>query len=159
MRGAVLGPMVGLVGWFGAACDADPAPVGDLDGVGSAGGDSAADIRPDEPGAAPDERPDAGAVTAGPCAGAPITTWDNFGQGFLRANCQGCHAHAAPDRHGAPQGIAFDTLNDVRMWAARIGTTAASEAPTMPPAGGVREADRSRLGYWLRCSPEFASEP
>jgi hypothetical protein len=102
---------------------------------------------------------DAAEVTDDPCGPAPVTTWDNFGQGFLRTNCQGCHAAAAPDRHGAPPGAVFDTLEDVRFFRDRIVATAAVEAPTMPPAGGVRELDRLRLALWLRCSPEFASRP
>ncbi len=139
LAAALAGAFVGVL----AACEADVATVGaDAGSIDASldGGEDAAE------------------VSADPCDSAPISTWDNFGQGFLRTNCQGCHAAAAPDRHGAPPGAVFDTLDDVRFFRDRIVATAAVEAPTMPPAGGVRDPDRLRLALWLRCSPEFASE-
>lgn len=86
-----------------------------------------------------------------PCDDAPVTTWDNFAEGFLREACQGCHAAAAPDRHDAPAEVTFDTEEDALRWADEILATAASDTPTMPPRGGVEPDDRYRLGVWLRC--------
>lgn len=85
------------------------------------------------------------------CDGAPVTTWDNFAEGFLRESCQGCHAGSAPDRHDAPADVTFDTEEDALRWADRILATTTAEAPTMPPRGGVEPDDRYRLEVWLRC--------
>ena len=87
------------------------------------------------------------------CDDGPVTTWANFGHGFLLGNCQGCHAARAPDRHGAPVGIAFDTPADVARLRAAILRTSTGEAPSMPPAGGVSASDRARLALWLACDP------
>jgi hypothetical protein len=97
----------------------------------------------------------AGAVDAtdDPCAAGPVTTWANFGHGFLLGNCQGCHAATTPDRHGAPPGFSFDTPADVARLRAAILATSTGPAPTMPPAGGVSETDRARLALWLACDP------
>jgi uncharacterized membrane protein len=85
------------------------------------------------------------------CADAPVTTWDNFGAGFVTQHCQACHASSAPERNGAPTDVSFDTEDDVWMWADRILTRSAGEAPDMPPQGGVDEDDRYLLEVWLTC--------
>lgn len=85
------------------------------------------------------------------CDEAPVVTWDNFGRGFLVENCQACHASTAPDRHGAPIEVVFDTEGDARAWKDRILARAAGEAPTMPPMGGTSADDRYLLGVWLTC--------
>ena len=69
--------------------------------------------------------PDAGGDSADPagadaCADAPVTTWDNFGAGFVTENCQACHASTAPDRHDAPPDVTFDTEDDALRWGDRI---------------------------------------
>jgi uncharacterized membrane protein len=97
---------------------------------------------------------DAGEATDGlpeTCNGAPVTTWDNFGAGFVTENCQACHASTAADRQGAPEGVVFDTEEDVWRAAPAILTMATGEEPLMPPRGGVPEDDRYRLEVWLTC--------
>jgi hypothetical protein len=86
-----------------------------------------------------------------PCDIAPVTTWDNFGQAFLASQCNGCHARTSPNRHGAPLAYTFDTESEVLQWRDVILGAATGDAPSMPPAGGVREEDRARLTVWLTC--------
>lgn len=85
------------------------------------------------------------------CDDAPVTTWDNFGRGFLVENCQGCHASASLDRHDAPLEFVFDTPEDVVTHRQAILDIAAGIFPQMPPAGGVAAEDRARLEAWLTC--------
>ena len=80
-----------------------------------------------------------------------MLSWANFAEGFLVENCQSCHASTSVDRHGAPAGVVFDTLNDALEQAARIGVRAAGDDATMPPAGGISEEDRALLAAWLAC--------
>ena len=102
------------------------------------------------------------------CAAAPadsgacdpeVDGWANFGQGFLRQECQVCHASTAVDRHGAPPGVVFDTEADAWAHAPRILARAASDPPTMPPAGATRPEDRARLRRWLSCDPPASVSP
>lgn len=86
------------------------------------------------------------------CNDTPIVTYDNFGRGFVTESCQGCHASTAPDRHGAPEAVTFDNVEEVWRWDERILARAASAEPDMPPQGGVVEDDRIRLQWWLLCA-------
>lgn len=86
-----------------------------------------------------------------PCVDAPHLTWESFGQGFLTAQCQTCHASTAPDRHGAPDEVTFDTVEQAWLFADSILSSSTGGMPSMPPAGGVSEDDRQRLTWWLRC--------
>ena len=85
------------------------------------------------------------------CVDAPIVTWESWGQGFLGANCQSCHSTESTDRHGAPEGVAFDTHGSTLALADRILERSAGSDPTMPPSGGVSEDDRYLLEVWLTC--------
>lgn len=85
------------------------------------------------------------------CDEAPVTTWNNFGAGFLTENCQPCHASTAVDRHNAPETMVFDTPEDVLLRKVGILRMATGDDPQMPPAGGVSDEDRARLEAWLRC--------
>lgn len=87
----------------------------------------------------------------GACAEAPVLMYANFGEGFLRENCQSCHAAASLDRNGAPEGVVFDTLADVVAQADAIRAAATGAEPSMPPQGGVDEQDREKLAIWLDC--------
>ncbi|MEQ1503657.1 MAG: hypothetical protein ABMB14_15570, partial [Myxococcota bacterium] len=81
---------------------------------------------------------DTGATGTGdPCADAPITTWDNFGAGFVTQHCDTCHASTTPNRHDAPVDVTFDDEDQVWAWADRILARAAGDEATMPPQGGV----------------------
>jgi len=89
--------------------------------------------------------------TEGPCATAPVVTWDSFGKGFITGTCQTCHASTATDRHGAPEAVVFDTEADVLAQAALVLEVATGDDPRMPPEGGVSDDDRARLAWWLTC--------
>lgn len=123
---------VGLVAGL-AACGGAQAPTGPT-------GATAADT-----GAMP-----APTVDTGPCGGAPVVTWENFGAGFVTQHCQACHASTAPDRHGAPEGVVFDTESDVAAHGERVRVRAL-DVGDMPPLGGVSDDDRARLALWLAC--------
>ena len=84
------------------------------------------------------------------CDTALPVTWSNWGQGFVLTHCSGCHAETALDRHGAPEGLFFDTENQVLESAAMLLSMVVEEE-TMPPAGGVREEEMVLLEAWLGC--------
>lgn len=88
---------------------------------------------------------------SGLCATAPVTTWDNFGAGFVAQSCDTCHSATTLDRHGAPPDVTFDTEEEVWEWSDRILERTTGETPTMPPQGGVSDDDRYRLEVWLTC--------
>ena len=89
-------------------------------------------------------------VDTGLCADAPITTWDNFGQGFVTQHCQSCHASGSDNREGAPVEVDFDDEETALGHAARI-LARVVESQDMPPMGGVTEDDRYRVEVWLSC--------
>ena len=78
-------------------------------------------------------------------------SWDHTGQPFMLTWCTGCHAggRVGEERHGAPDGVDFDTLSDVQAWETRI--LARVEDGTMPPGGGPPDAQRARLAHWFAC--------
>jgi uncharacterized membrane protein len=106
--------------------------------LGACGGPDATDAAPD------------GELPA-ICADAPTVTWESFGAGFVKESCQPCHATTAPDRHDAPEVVAFDAEEDVWRWAPQVLHAVAGEPPTMPPQGGVSDDDRYLLEVWLTC--------
>lgn len=81
----------------------------------------------------------------------PVLAYTNFGEGFLRESCQGCHASTTLDRHDAPEDVTFDTVEQVWEQADDILRTATGDDPSMPPQGGVSADDRTRLLWWLQC--------
>ncbi|MED5373114.1 MAG: hypothetical protein VX899_19000 [Myxococcota bacterium] len=85
------------------------------------------------------------------CQDAPLTTYDNFGQGFMLQHCQSCHASESLERNGAPEAVHFDDEEAVWQHADRILTRSTGDAPDMPPMGGVTSEDRLRLEQWLLC--------
>ena len=55
--------------------------------------------------------------SADPCADETYhLTWANWGDGFFANYCRACHSADAPDRFDAPEGINFDTVEDVAQW-------------------------------------------
>lgn len=88
------------------------------------------------------------------CADAPVTTWDNFGAGFVTENCRSCHMSASADRQEAPEDTNFDDEAATLEWADRILARAAGAEPSMPPEGGTDGDDRYLLEVWLRCAGE-----
>lgn len=85
------------------------------------------------------------------CVDAPVSTYANFGRGFLTQHCNTCHAASSLDRHAAPPTVTFDTEEEAWAWADRILERAAGAEPSMPPQGGVSEDDRYLLEVWLTC--------
>ena len=88
------------------------------------------------------------------CDEAPLVAWANWGDGFLTTYCQPCHASSSPDRHGAPDTVVFDSLDDVRREATSIAAMALGVDPAMPPGGGVPAEELALLEVWLRCRGE-----
>ena len=90
---------------------------------------------------------------AGPTAGcedAAEVTWDNWGQSFFRTWCAGCHAADAPDRHGAPQALIFDSEGQVseHRWLIRDSVL---QSGRMPLGGGLPQAEAEILDIYLLC--------
>lgn len=85
------------------------------------------------------------------CDDAPVTTYDNFGQGFMLQHCQSCHGSETENRYDAPPDVTFDDEAKVMEHAERILARSTGEQPSMPPQGGVEAADRVRLEQWLSC--------
>ena len=91
-------------------------------------------------------------------------TYENFGEGFLRAQCVTCHSSDLPEgsRQNAPIDVNFNTYDQVRAWGVLIYDDAANANVAMPPAGGPTASDRIRLGQWLACNApreSWASSP
>jgi uncharacterized membrane protein len=91
-----------------------------------------------------------GAETADPCVGVPNVTWSSFGKGFFTTYCTSCHSATAPDRRDAPEGIDFDTLDEVRTYQGAIRLAVLDEG-TMPIGGGATEEDLLLLDDFLSC--------
>src|SRR5256885_11151834 len=68
--------------------------------------------------------------------------YGNFGAPSVLNWCRGCHSSTIPQtqRQKAPMTVNFDTLDDVQNWSERIEALAATDTPTMPPAGGPSQA-------------------
>ena len=81
---------------------------------------------------------------------AEIVTWESWGEGFFRTYCEGCHSSTPLDRHGAPDGMDFDTLEGVKSWAGPIRDTVLVDG-TMPLGGGVSEDELALLDDFLTC--------
>lgn len=113
------------------ACRGETQPPDDLGGS-SGGGDTAAD-----------------ASSGG--EDTELATYENFGDAFIRNWCRGCHSSqlTGDDRSGAPDGIDFDTREDVEALADRIEARASGDSPTMPPAGGPSPEELDLLARWL----------
>ena len=47
------------------------------------------------------------------CVDAQLVTYNNFGEGFIKHSCQGCHSSEAANRYGAPEDASFDDLDAV----------------------------------------------
>jgi len=85
--------------------------------------------------------------------GGTTLTYANFGAQFFANNCNTCHS--APDgdaRHGAPDDVHFDTLDDVLAHKPQIFVDAAGPNTSMPPGPDDPPLDqRDDLEEWLGC--------
>ena len=93
----------------------------------------------------------AGDSAADPCDGAPIITWENYGEALMTENCEGCHSSTAVERQGAPEEVTFDTHDQVLTWRVTILSVTNPDNPTMPPALDMDPEDAERLQIWLTC--------
>lgn len=94
-----------------------------------------------------------GADSAGSCDPGYDVTWDGWAEGFFLSYCTSCHSAAAVDRHGAPEGVDFDTEAQALRLAGAIRLTVIEEQ-SMPLGGGMRDDDRVLLERWLDCATE-----
>lgn len=104
-------------------------------------------------GASTDVRDSAGALdSAEPdvCVRQLDVTWQNWAGGFVRTQCQGCHATRSPNRYGAPESVFFDDEASALALAPLIYDVVVV-SPSMPPSGGVTDEERFLVDQWLRC--------
>jgi uncharacterized membrane protein len=87
---------------------------------------------------------------ADPCDTAPEVSWSGWAQGFFRGYCTSCHSVDTPDRWGAPEGLDFDSEEDVAGRKQQI-QSAVLDSDRMPVGGGVIEADLELLQIFLSC--------
>jgi hypothetical protein len=87
------------------------------------------------------------------CPEGNATSYESFGGPFFLSWCTGCHSSSLDEsaRRGAPAGIDFDRLEDIKKHAERIYARAGDDHLTMPPAGGPTREQRKLLGDWLGC--------
>lgn len=79
-------------------------------------------------------------------------TWQSFGQGFFVANCNRCHSVPQDQRQGAPDGIEFNTVDEVRQRKDRIYVLSAGPNDSMPPGpDDPPREERDKLAEWLAC--------
>ena len=76
--------------------------------------------------------------------------WENWGAGFFADYCRTCHSVGAIDRHEAPEGVDFDTLQQAIEWRDRVEARVLGDA-TMPPGGGILPEDLETLAIFLEC--------
>lgn len=135
MRSLVLPLLILLV-----ACGGEDKPAGSTPGGSSAPEDSGTS----DTGTASDD-------TGGdPCDLQPEVTWSGWAQGFFRGYCTSCHSRTTPDRWGAPEGLNFDTEEDVVSRVDQI-RSAVLESDRMPVGGGVLASDLELLEVYLDC--------
>lgn len=91
------------------------------------------------------------ADTSGDCSSAPYDiTWYNWGDGFFSNYCRACHSSESQERFDAPEGINFDTKEEVEALSDQIRDQVIVQG-TMPVGGGVYDQDVIFLGYLLDC--------
>lgn len=96
-----------------------------------------------------------------PCPPDNTTSYEGFGQSFFQSYCLHCHSGQSigQARNGAPVGLNFDTLQDVRAAAERIWLSAADGNQLMPLSGPrPTAAERKALGDWLACGAPSLSD-
>jgi uncharacterized membrane protein len=76
--------------------------------------------------------------------------WDNFGHGFMLTYCNSCHSVDSPNRFGAPEGIDFDTEEQLVEMRTRVEFVVI-EDETMPLGGGVFDDDLYLFEIYMEC--------
>lgn len=143
-----------------AGCAGDPEDSADTTGDSGGGTDAPTDAGSEASGDAPTGGGEWMSLDERPCPEDSPLTAENFGGPFMLSHCTGCHHSSLPaaERAGAPAGIDFDKLGDVRKHAERIWARAADQNMTMPPLGGPPQDERTRLGEWLACGAPEAGD-
>ncbi len=115
---------------------------------------------PDGEGGAPAEQTPYTSFDERPCPDESYLTFESFGGPFLISWCSGCHAAGLPEeeRQGAPLGIDFDDIEQVRARAERIWARSGDHNVTMPPVGGPEMEERALLAEWLACGAPTLAE-
>ena len=85
------------------------------------------------------------------CVDVPLVTYENFGAGFLAANCQSCHASTSANRNNAPANVTFDTKAQALQFRDRILVRSGVANGGMPPGGGLSEEQLRLVQAWLTC--------
>ncbi len=121
-------------------------------------GPSDEDYGPDKP--APTEPPPIANLYPYPnmtllnCPKGTMSSYENFGSGFMSQFCLACHSQKVPTnlRAGAPLETNFDTAGDVQRWRALIilRTNSAAKNP-MPPTQEIPKSQKAILSEWLEC--------
>jgi hypothetical protein len=146
---------------------APPPPDGGTDSVvdgaeddtGAAGEDSGPADSADPDSADPDSAdPDSGEPGDGgaddplaeDCAGWADynVTWSNWAQGFFTTWCQPCHSEQTPERNGAPEGVNFDTYDQVAAQRELIWWSVMEEQ-RMPTGGGMTDDEYAFMAAFL----------
>lgn len=89
--------------------------------------------------------------SAAACADAPVLGWNDVGQPLLLEYCSTCHTETAPERYGAPEGVNFDTYDQVVALRGAMLAVLTADPPEMPPLLSVPDADQELLISWLEC--------
>lgn len=77
-------------------------------------------------------------------------TWDTFTAGFVSGRCQACHGVGSTDRHGAPEAIHFEDQAETSAQLDLVRDSVLVRG-SMPPAGGLTDAELEHLAHWLDC--------
>jgi len=91
-------------------------------------------------------------------------TYENFAASFLATYCLRCHTAALAtdfERRDAPQGINYDSLEEIRQFARRIRVRAGELGdmpPRLLPVPRPSEAERVQLIRWLDCGTPSEAE-
>lgn len=88
--------------------------------------------------------------------GGGYPTWAGFGEAFFAGRCASCHAVSAPERFGAPEGVNFDTEDEVIGQLDAVQRVILDNA-TMPPGGGLHEDELRLMQAYLDCLRELSA--
>jgi len=100
-----------------------------------------------------------GDPTGATCPTGSTLTYASFGQAFMTTHCTRCHSAEAADRDGAPGGVNFDTVEEIRTRKSDIDRAAGSGPDAtntwMPETNASHpaptDAERAMLSEWLAC--------
>ena len=76
-------------------------------------------------------------------------SYANVGEPFMTQYCIGCHGMQSSNRHGAPNEVTLDSIENIQMHVEVVHAEVASG--TMPPGGGVASESVELVLQWLDC--------